>query len=173
MRSSKLFVALVGLAAGFLGHGGLPARAAVRPHALFSDNMVLQRDIKVPVWGTADEGETVTVRFQEQEVSTTTANGKWMVRLDNLKAGGPFVLTINGQNRIEFKNVLVGEVWLCSGQSNMEWSLAESGIYGETINAATNSMLRLYRVPRNAAKRPASDLQRETKKGIWLDCTSR
>jgi sialate O-acetylesterase len=170
MRSSQLFLAAIGLAAGVLGHGSLPARADVRPHALFSDNMVLQRDIKVPIWGTADEGERVTVRFQGQEVSTTTANGKWMVRLDPLKAGGPFVLTIRGQNRIEFKNVLVGEVWLCSGQSNMEWSLAESGIYGA---APTNPMLRMYRVPRNVAKRPVSDLQRETRKGIWLDCTGR
>src|SRR5207253_674600 len=144
-----------------------------QPHALFSDNMVLQRDIRVPVWGTADEGEQVTVRFQDQEVSTTTAHGKWMVRLEKLQAGGPFGLTVAGKNRIEFKNVLVGEVWLCSGQSNMEWSLAESGIYQEVIEASANPRLRLYTVPRHAAKEPQPDLKRETKKGVWLDCTGR
>src|SRR5206468_921770 len=127
MRTLKLVVVLAGLAGG-LGSGCTLARADVKPHALFSDDMVLQRDIRVPVWGTADEGEKVTVRLQDQEVSTTAVNGKWMVRLENLKAGGPFELTISGRNRIELKNVLVGEVWLCSGQSNLEWSVAESGI---------------------------------------------
>src|SRR5262249_28157991 len=66
MRMPKLLVALAGLA-GLLGHGGSTARADVKPHALFSDNMVLQRDLQVPVWGTADEGEKVTVRLQNQE----------------------------------------------------------------------------------------------------------
>src|SRR4249919_2530853 len=100
MRGLRLVVVLGGLG-GFLGDGSFSARADVKPHSLFSDNMVLQRDIKVPVWGTAEEGEKVTVRFQDQEVSTTAANGKWMVRLEKLKAGGPFELTINGNNRIE------------------------------------------------------------------------
>src|SRR5262245_33785638 len=113
MRVLKVVVVLTSLA-GFLGNGSAAVRADVKPHALFSDNMVLQRGIKVPVWGTADEGEKVTVRFQNQEVSTTAANGKWMVRLEKLQVGGPFELTINGKNRIHFKNVLVGEVWLCS-----------------------------------------------------------
>jgi sialate O-acetylesterase len=172
MRVPKLVVVLAGLA-GLLGHGSLTARADVRPHALFSDNMVLQRGVKVPVWGTADDGEKVTVRFQGQQVSTTAANGQWVVRLEKLQAGGPFELTIVGKNRIEFKNVLVGEVWLCSGQSNMEWSVAESGIYKPVIDASANPMLRLYTVPRHPAKKPETDLKRETKKGIWLDCTSR
>src|SRR5262245_17876793 len=172
MRLTKFF-SLLPVLAGILGSWSLSARADVQPHALFSDNMVLQRDIRVPVWGTAAEGEKVTVRFQGQEVSTTAAKGQWMVRLEKLKAGGPFEMSIGGKNRIEFKNVLVGEVWLCSGQSNMEWSLAESGIYKEAINASTNPMLRLYKVPRNATKQPESDVKRETKKGIWLDCTSR
>ena len=172
MRMLKLVVVLAGLA-GILGYGSAPARADVKAHALFSENMVLQRDMKVPVWGTADEGEKVTVRLQDQEVSTTAVNGKWMVRMEKLKAGGPFELAINGNNRIEFNNVLVGEVWLCSGQSNMEWSLAESGIYKEVIDASANPMLRLYRVPRNPTKQPESDVKRETKKGVWLDCTSR
>src|SRR4029077_17747551 len=114
------------VSAGLLGIGGRAARAEVKAHHLFSDNMVLQQNIKVPVWGTADEGENVTVRFQGQEESTTAANGKWMVRLEKLKAGGPFELTISGKNRLELKNVLVGEVWICSGQSNMWWPISMS-----------------------------------------------
>jgi sialate O-acetylesterase len=172
MRLPKVIAVLAG-SAGLLGHGGLAARADVRPHALFSDHMVLQRDTPVPVWGTADDGERVTVRFQGQEVSATAADGRWLVWLEKLTAGGPFALTITGKNRVEFKNVLVGEVWLCSGQSNMEWSLAESGIYQEAIDTSANPMLRLFRVPRNAAKAPETDLRRETKPGVWLDCTGR
>src|SRR5437899_2143237 len=132
MHFHKAFAILAALSA-MLRYGGLAARADVTPHAVFSDNMVLQRDAKVAVWGTADEGEKVTVRFQGQEVSAPAVQGRWLVELERLKAGGPFELTIAGKNRIVFQNVLVGEVWLCSGQSNMEWSLAESGIYPETI----------------------------------------
>src|SRR5262245_57814302 len=127
MRSSRLSI-LFALSATSLACTSPPALADVRPHALFADHMVLQRDTKVPVWGTADEGEKVTVQCQGQEVSTAAQNGRWLVHLQNLRSGGPYELTIVGKNRVEFRNVLVGEVWLCSGQSNMEWSVAESGI---------------------------------------------
>jgi len=102
------------------------AWCAVKPHAIFSDAMVLQQGMSVPVWGTADEGEDVTVRFQDQQVSARAKDGKWLVRLNNLKAGGPFEMTITGNDSITLKNVLVGEVWICSGQSNMEFSLSAS-----------------------------------------------
>src|SRR6267142_1978589 len=101
----------------------LTARADVKLPGLFSDNMVLQQGIKAPVWGWADEGEEVKVSFRGQTVSAKAKDGKWMVKLAALKAGGPDVLTVQGKNRLEFKNVLVGEVWVCSGQSNMELAL--------------------------------------------------
>src|SRR5438132_8910746 len=107
--------------AGFSCPQGDGARAAVKPHALFSDGMVLQQGMRVPVWGSAEPGEKVTVRFQDQEVSTTAQDGTWMVQLEELKAGGPYELTITGKNVIHLRNVLVGEVWICSGQSNIEW----------------------------------------------------
>ena len=93
--------------------------ADVQLHGLFTDNMVLQQGIEAPIWGQADDGEAVTVKFCGQAVSADTKDGKWMVRLKPLKAGGPHTMTVSGKNTVELKNVLVGEVWVCSGQSNM------------------------------------------------------
>src|ERR1700676_4999318 len=76
------------------------APGAVKPHTLFSDGMVLQQGMKAPVWGTADDNERVTIQFQSQEVSTTAKDGKWIIRLENLKAGGPFEMTITASNTI-------------------------------------------------------------------------
>src|SRR6267378_2111107 len=103
----------------------LPVHAVVRLPALFSDNMVLQQGTDAPVWGWADDGEEIAVKFRGHKVTATAHNGKWSVRLRNLKPGGPDVLTIatKGQTN-QFTNVLVGEVWVCSGQSNMEWPLS-------------------------------------------------
>ena len=103
-------------------------QAELKMPKIFSDNMVLQRDIPAPVWGWADPGEKVTVQFKAQEKSAIAdADGKWMVRLDHLSASAqPEKLTIAGKNdRKEFRNVLVGDVWLCSGQSNMEVNFSE------------------------------------------------
>jgi len=98
-----------------------PARAEVKPAPLFSDGMVLQRDGPAPVWGTAAKGEKVTVTFCGQAVSTVAdEQGKWSLKLAALKPGGPFPMTLGGQNTINFKQVFVGDVWLCGGQSNMD-----------------------------------------------------
>ena len=102
---------------------------------IFSDNMVLQRNSKIPVWGFASPHEKVSVSFKNQTKSTVAdQNGNWKVDLDQEKEGGPFTLTIKGNNEIIFKNVLVGDVWLCSGQSNMEWALSSSEGYKEELN---------------------------------------
>ena len=101
-----------------------PAEATVKPNSLFSDHMVLQQGVAVPVWGSADEGEVVTVSFNGQKVSATAKNGKWMVRLQPLAySNTPATMTITGSNTITIQDILVGEVWLCSGQSNMERQL--------------------------------------------------
>ena len=102
------------------------ALADVKPAPLFSDHVVLQSGMPVPVWGTASAGERVTVTLNGQKPSATTgADGKWMVRLTDLKAGGPYEMTIAGSNTITVKDVLVGEVWLGSGQSNMEFTVSK------------------------------------------------
>lgn len=139
--------------------------AEVKPHALFSDNAVLQQGVSVPVWGTAKDGEKVTVKFAGQEVATTAQGGKWRVRLKPLKAGGPFTMTIVGENTIELKNILIGEVWVCSGQSNMQWPLSASANAQEHIANSKDPMLRLFTVPRRATDAPESDVQ-----GNWVEC---
>ncbi len=139
------------------------ALASVKPHALFAEGMVLQRDIAVPVWGSADTGENVTVEFNGQKVSTVAAEGKWMVRLKPLKAGGPFTMKINN---LELKNVLVGEVWVCSGQSNMQWALRQTDNAETEIANAKYPMIRLFSVPRLEVDKPQTDI-----KATWKECT--
>ena len=159
MRSRVLFVACVVLAlAG-------PARADVKPHALFSDGMVLQQKMKVPVWGLADNDEKVTVVFQGQEVSATAKHGRWQVTLSALKAGGPFELTIAGKNTVTIKNVLVGEVWVCSGQSNMEWPLNAAANGPEAIAASKNPMIHLFNVQKATPEKPVASVN-----GAWTEC---
>ena len=103
---------------------GVPVRAEIKPNGLFSEGAVLQQGIRVPVWGSARDGEPVTVKFQGQEVRTIAKDGGWKIELEPLKAGGPFTLTLVGDNTISFSDVWVGEVWLSSGQSNMSFPLA-------------------------------------------------
>lgn len=130
------------------------ALAAVTPNPLFSDNAVLQQGQKVPVWGTAVDGEEVTVRFQDQTKTAKAAGGKWRVDLDPLKAGGPFELTISAGNTVTAKNVMVGEVWVASGQSNMQWPVKLSADPDKTAADSANSQLRLLTVPRVASDNP-------------------
>lgn len=100
------------------------AIANVKPVSLFTDNMVLQKGVEIPVWGKAADGEKITVSFNGQVVSAVTSNGKWMVKLKPLPyTTTPSTITIAGNDTVYIKNVLVGEVWLCSGQSNMERQL--------------------------------------------------
>src|ERR1051325_7787352 len=100
----------------------LVAHANVTVPGLFNNNMVLQRGMKVPVWGKSSPGEEVTVAFLDHKKTIKADDkGNWRVTLHELKAGGPFEMTITGKNTLTFKNVLVGEVWICSGQSNMQW----------------------------------------------------
>ena len=144
--------------------------ADVKPHVLFTDGAVLQRGVPVPVWGTADDGEKVTVKFQGQEVGTTAKDGKWLVKLAELKAGGPYTLKIEGKNKVEVVDVLVGEVWICSGQSNMEWTLAKAAEFEAAKAKADDPMLRLYTVPKFVSDEPMETMNRKESPGqrAWL-----
>jgi sialate O-acetylesterase len=123
------------------------ARAEVKPYPLCTDGMVLQQQTDAKLWGTADTGEVVTVTFRGKQASATAGEGgRWVVTIAAGEAGGPFELTIVGKNTLTYKNVLVGEVWLCSGQSNMDWGLnscdESDKAYANT--APSNAMLRLF-----------------------------
>lgn len=139
--------------------------ADVRLPSIFSDNMVLQQGIAVPVWGWADDGERVTVEFRSQKVSAVASGGKWRVQLKPLRAGGPDKFTVTGKNRIAFNDVLVGEVWVCSGQSNMEWPLRASFNSKPDIDASANPNLRLFTVPKRRTLAPMDDVT-----GTWQQC---
>jgi sialate O-acetylesterase len=144
------------------------AQAALKLPALFGDNMVLQRGIPAPVWGSADANETVTVSIQDQKKTATAgADGKWMVRLDTLSAGGPHELTVatKGETRT-IKNVLVGEVWIGSGQSNMEWSVRALRARDEIAAKANYPKLRLFTVRKATTETPQTDVV-----GEWKECT--
>jgi sialate O-acetylesterase len=139
--------------------------ADVRLPGVFSDNMVLQQDQVLPVWGWAEDGETVTVIFHKQKASTVAKQGKWMVRLKAEKAGGPFPFQVSGKTTIALQNVMVGEVWICSGQSNMEWPLSRSFESQNDIAASGNNLIRLFTVPKLKFNVPVRDV-----KASWKVC---
>jgi sialate O-acetylesterase len=145
----------------------LSVTAQLQLPALFSDNMVLQQDAPVTVWGWADDGDVVTVKFRGQSVSATTHNLKWSLKLRALKAGGPDTLTISTKTKtVKLTNVLVGEVWICSGQSNMEWPLNRAFQPEADIAAATNTLIRLFRVPKEKSEAPTVRVN-----SAWKECS--
>jgi sialate O-acetylesterase len=147
-----------------------PVVADVKLPAVIGDNMVVQRDTKVPIWGTAEPGEKVTVILGEQTASaasaTADAAGRWKVQLGPVPAGGPFEMTVAGKNTITLKNILVGEVWAASGQSNMEWSVQASANPKQEIAEAKYPKIRLFTVQKAVASEPKSDCV-----GKWVECS--
>jgi sialate O-acetylesterase len=138
------------------------ARADVKPHALCTDGMVLQQKSKVKLWGTADKGEKVSVSFRDHTASAVAdGHGKWIVTLDSGAAGGPFPMRIKGNNTLDYDDVYVGEVWVCSGQSNMQWAVSQcSKAEIEDVNKTPpNQQLRLFYVPRVAQPKPVDDVK--------------
>ena len=139
---------------------GLAARADIRLHSLFTDGAVLQRNQPIKVWGTARDGERVTVRIAGQSASTVASGGRWMVQLKPMPAGGPHTLMAKGDNIVNVQDVLIGDVWVCSGQSNMQWPLHATENAEAVIAASADSALRLYSVPLAAAPEPVADVNR-------------
>ncbi|UOR05958.1 sialate O-acetylesterase [Hymenobacter aerilatus] len=133
--------------------------AAVRLPKLVGDHMVLQRDKPLPIWGWADAGEAVTVMFKGKTYKATPTGdaGKWMVQLPATPAGGPYALVVKGQNTITVHDVLMGDVWLASGQSNMEWPLREANNGAQEVAAANFPNIRLLDVPNAVASTPKTD----------------
>ncbi|NLX96218.1 MAG: sialate O-acetylesterase [Rhodopirellula sp.] len=143
------------------------ASADVTMPSFFSDHMVIQRGIEIPVWGWADPQEKVTVTLSGQTKSAVACEkGKWSVRLPSLEAGGPLQLVVEGKNRIEIADVLVGEVWLGSGQSNMAMTVASSKDFPEEKAAADHPRIRMFTVARETAETPQDRCG-----GDWAVCS--
>jgi sialate O-acetylesterase len=143
------------------------ARADVKVSPLFSDHMVLQQGIEAPVWGMADKGEEVTVSIGDTKATAKAGDdGKWMVKLKGLPATASGELTIKGKNTITIKDVAVGEVWIASGQSNMEWQAKSGSITAEETKAADRPGVRMFTVRKAIKAQPTTELE-----GSWQVCT--
>ena len=146
------------------------ARATVRLPRLVSDGMVLQRGQPLRLWGWAAPGEAVAVEFRSKKyTSTTGADGQWRVALPAQPAGGPYELTVRGSNEIKLRDVLVGDVWLCSGQSNMETPMSRvRDKYPEVVAQANQPRIRQFEVPLTYA---FNGPRRDVTGGSWVTAT--
>jgi len=147
---------------------GSTVRADVKLPSVIGSHMVVQQQQPVVVWGWADPEEKVAVALDEQKAECTAdAKGNWKVSLPAMEADGKaHCLTVNGKNKIELVDILVGEVWLGSGQSNMEWPVAATQKPQEAIAAAKYPQIRLFHVPKIQTPEPAANVKAE-----WTDCT--
>ena len=163
LRNSGLLAGLVLLAAS------LSLSAAVKVPAIFGNGMVLQRQAAVPVWGWADNGETVTVAFAGQtKTATAGADGAWMLRLDPMPVSAEGqTMTVTGSSTLTFSDVVIGEVWLCSGQSNMEWTVGGSTDAQQEIAASANPLIRHIKVSHVHLPKPATDVH----SGGWVQAS--
>src|SRR6185295_15661202 len=136
------------------------SRAELKLHGLFGDGMILQREIPCPVWGTSTPGDAVSVSIAGQTKSTKAgADGRWSLKLDPLKAGGPYELKVN---HLVLRDVLVGEVWLASGGENMEMPVKTALISKTEPDDNPAAMIRFFVVPRRESETPLKDVE-----GTW------
>ena len=149
------------------------AAAAVRLPAVIGPNMVLQEGMELSIWGWASPGEKVTVLLNDAEVTAETNKwGEWKVKLPAQEAGGPFTMRVSGENSHTLENILVGEVWVCSGQSNMEKKIGPMPGQRPVTNwaletkAADYPKMRLFHVPRATSGIPVSDVD-----AAWVECS--
>ena len=168
MRLKNLVLGLiVGLVVASLGS---MAAAALKLPAVIGDNMVLQQGQPVPIWGWTDKDAAVTVAFAGQTATATAdAQGRWKVELKKLAAGGPHTMTIkSGKENRTLKNVLVGEVWVCSGQSNMEMGIEMAKDAQKEVAAADYPQIRLFTVDKSTASEPLNDCKQFRP---WAECS--
>ncbi|MEZ4829946.1 MAG: sialate O-acetylesterase [Bacteroidia bacterium] len=145
------------------------ASAKVALPAIFGDHMVLQQLSYAPIWGRADAGEQITVTASWDQASLSTfadSKGKWRIDLSTPAAGGPYSITIDATNSIEIRDILIGEVWLASGQSNMEWPLTRADSGAAAIAAANYPQIRIFKVAHDVSSTPRFDCR-----GEWMVCS--
>src|SRR5690554_1752058 len=138
--------------AAILGLFAILAQAEVKLPKIFADHMVLQRGQEIPIWGSADPRERIEVTFQNKTYTTRADKaGQWKLQMAASEAGGPFVLTVKGKNTLSLDDVLVGDVWLLGGQSNMEWPLSQTISGEDSIKNADFPQIRLFEVGKNVS----------------------
>lgn len=143
---------------------GLPLAANIKLPALVSDGMVLQRSVQIPIWGWAKPSEKITIHFNKKEYTTTTgSNGEWSVKMDALEAGGPYTMKLKGENKITIQDIMIGDVWVCSGQSNM--GVRMSGIhnkYPQDIVASHYPYIRQFVIEKEVGFTPQNNIRPNT-----------
>ena len=144
------------------------AKASVTVSKIFTNNMVLQRDKEIKIWGWADKGESITVSLNGQSVkSKADKTGNWIVALKPMAFGGPFQMKVSGKkNAIEFANIVIGDVYICSGQSNMEWVINNTNDAGKEIAESKYPQIRLFTVAKATSYQPKKDIEG----GEWQEC---
>ncbi len=164
----KHFIYKAALAVILISSIAFSSEANVKPARIFGSNMVLQQGQENPIWGWADKGEKITISFAGKTIVTKAGkSGKWTTKLPNMDYGGPYELNIKGKNSIRFENILIGDVWICSGQSNMEFSVNSSINAKAEIAAANFPNIRLFTVAKKVSQIPVEDLDN----GEWQVCT--
>lgn len=144
------------------------ACAQVTLPPFFNSNMVLQQGIPIPVWGWASPGEKVRVTFNDKTVTTKTGkDGEWKVTLQPMNYGGPYKMVVKGKNLLTIENILIGEVWVCSGQSNMEFNVSSANNAAAEIAASNYPEIRLFTVKKRIAQTPQDNLE----EGDWRECS--
>ncbi len=148
-------------------------RAEVGLPSIFGDHMVLQRGKPIPVWGTAAKEEQVTVTLGKQSrTATADADGHWRVTFKAIKGRGPLEMTVSGKNAITIHDILIGDVWICSGQSNMEFWLKAAKNGEEEVKKAEYPNIRLFTVKKNVADKPQVNTAPDTKQNRWEACSA-
>lgn len=131
----------------FLCHFLINVYAEVQLPSVFSDHMVLQRNQPVKIWGWAEKGEHIKIRFAGNVVDLIVKDSAWLLEMPAMKAGGPYRMIITGNNKIVYDDIMIGDVWFCSGQSNMAWTVANSKDPEDEIASADFPTIRLFHVP--------------------------
>lgn len=145
----------------------LTAFADIKLPTIFTSNMVLQRDKQIKIWGWAARGETVTVNFNGQVSKAKTGkDGSWQLTLQPMTYGGPYEMTLSGKNKIALTNILIGDVWICSGQSNMEFVLKNTRNSAKEISESIYTSIRLFTVEKATAFKPLNDVNSTG----WKEC---
>ena len=162
MRTIKFLLVIL------LSPGFFQAKADVKLPRVISENMIFQRNQEIKIWGWADRGERISVEFNSVTLKTRASkDGKWSVTFPAMKAGGPYELKISAKNEIHFRNILIGDVWICSGQSNMQWTVENSGNAEKEIASADYPGIRLITIPRVLQYNPVDDVSKTN----WVICS--